>query len=98
MTTDLYELADCIETEEDFLEFIDALLADRIDENEEEKAHPGSPHGPGVNGWENRSIAAFLCAAGAWAESSKNGLAFYDKPSNPWKRAAHILHAGKFYE
>lgn len=98
MTTDLYELADSVETEEDFLGFVDALVADRSDEEAKEKAEPRSSYGSGASGWENGSIIAFLNAAAAWGESSKNGLEFYEKPSNPWKRAAQILHAGKFYE
>ena len=95
---DIDELIDSVETEEDFLNFLLVLAEDREDEVEKEKANPSSPYGPGANGWENGSIESFLGAALAWGQSSKNGLEFYEKPPNPWKRAAQIIHAGKFYE
>ena len=98
MSKDLYELADSVETEQDFLSFVEALMKDKSDEENKEKIKPSSPYGPGANGWENGDIVSFLDAAIAWGESSKNGLQFYEKPTNQWKRAAHILHAGKFYE
>jgi len=44
-----------------------------------------------ANGWENGTIEAFLDAAAAWATASKNGLEFYRKPDNPWKRCADII-------
>ena len=95
---DLYKLADSVENEEDFIAFVVALMNDRADEELKESASPSSPFGSEANGWENGSIIAFLDAAAAWGEASKNGLRYYKKPENPWKRAAHILHAGKFYE
>jgi len=98
MTKDLYQLADNVETEQDFLNFVEALIQDRGDEEQKEKENPSSPYGPGANGWENGNIVSFLDAAIAWGEATINGLEFYEKPENPWKRAAHILHAGKFYE
>jgi len=98
MRTDLHSLAEEVETEEDFLSFIQALSEDKHDEENLEKKNPSSPWGPDANGWENGSIVAFLDAASAWGQSSINGLEFYEKPINPWKRAAQILHAGKFYE
>ena len=98
MSKDLYTLADEVETEEDFLNFIDMLLADKEEEEKIEKETPSSPWGPGVNGWENGDIVSFLGAVVSWGETSINGLELYQKPSNPWKRAAQILHAGKFYE
>ena len=98
MTKDLYQLADNVETEQDFLGFVEALMQDRSDEEKKEKVKPSSPYSSGANGWENGKIVSFLDAAVAWGQSSINGLEFYEKPSNPWKRAAHIMHAGKFYE
>ncbi|WP_244201324.1 DUF7660 family protein [Paraburkholderia rhynchosiae] len=50
------------------------------------------------SGWENGSIGAFLDAAAGWPEASKKGLRFYDVPSNPWRRGADMLIAGKEYE
>ncbi len=98
MNKDLYQLADNVETEQDFLNFVEALMEDRNDEEKKEKVNPSSPYSPGVNGWENGDIVSYLDAALAWGQASVSGLEFYEKPTNPWKRAAHILHAGKFYE
>ena len=98
MSSDLYKLADSVETEEGFLSFVEALMQDKSDEEDKEKIKSSSPYGSGANGWENGDIVSFLGAAIAWGEASINGLQFYEKPNNPWKRAAHILHAGKFYE
>lgn len=81
-----------------FVDFLSALAADRADEVQKETKHPSSPYGAGANGWENRTIESYLEAACTWAEASKNGLQYYQKPSNPWKRCADILYAGKIYE
>jgi len=53
MSKDLYELADSVETEQDFLSFVEALMKDKSDEENKEKIKPSSPYGPGANGWEN---------------------------------------------
>ena len=98
MSTCLYELSDAVIDEASFLSFVNALCNDRADEVGKERERLSSPFGPGANGWENGSIEAFLEAAVAWGEASKNGMSEYTPPSNPWKRAAQILHAGKFYE
>ncbi len=98
MTQDLHDLADSVESEQDLLNFIEALKLDRNDEEEKEKVNPSSSYGSGANGWENGNIVSFLDAAVAWGQASINGLEFYKKTDNPWKRVAQILHAGKFYE
>ena len=87
-----------VEDETTLIDFITALAADREDEVQKERSSPLSPYGPGANGWENGTIDTFLGAAAAWAESSKNGMPLYPKPTNPWKRFADILYAGKIYE
>jgi hypothetical protein len=89
---------DAVCDEATFVEFLSALAADRADEVQKEEKEPSSPYGPGANGWENGTIEAFLEAACAWAEASKDGLKLYQKPSNPWKRCADILYTGKIYE
>ena len=94
----LYDLADAVHDEESFLEFLNALCGDREDEVRKEAENPSSPYGPGANGWENGSIQAFLGAACAWADTSKNGMPLYTPPKNPWRRFADIIHSGKFYE
>ena len=88
---------DAVCDEDSFVAFVAALSADRADEVQKEKTKPSSPYGPGANGWENGSIEAFLESATAWAEDWKKSPQ-YRPPTNPWKRCAEILYAGKYYE
>lgn len=98
MNKDIASLADQVEDEKSFLEFIRAIGEDWVDEQNKESKNPSSPYGPGANGWENSDIGSFFDAAHAWGEASINGHHGYNKPNNPWKRAAQILRAGKYYE
>lgn len=98
MSARLKAALDAVNDEQSFLHFLQALGEDWVDEQQKELANPSSPYGPGANGWENGTIGAYLEAAVAWGEASVDGLRFYEKPSNPWRRAAQILHAGKLYE
>jgi hypothetical protein len=98
MTSHLEEFLNLVNDEQSFLRFLQALAEDWEDERQKELANPSSPYGSGANGWENGTIGAFLDAAGRWADTSIDGLRFYEKPSNPWTRAAQILYMGKLYE
>jgi len=84
--------------EESFLTLLQALGRDRADEVRNEAIRPSPPTSAGANGWENGTIEAYLDRAHAWGESSIDGLASYDHPTNPWTRVAQILLAGKYYE
>lgn len=98
MAIDLYALADEVSDEESFLQFIIALAADWEEERKIEATKPSEPYSSGALGWENSTIGTMLDAAASWGKASIDGMRFYEKPLNPWRRAAHILHAGKFYE
>jgi hypothetical protein len=98
MPSDLQSRLDAVCDEQTLIAFVAALAADREDEVAKEKVSPSSPCGPGVNGWENGTIEAFLDAAATWATASRNGLQFYRNPDNPWKRCADIIYMGKIYE
>lgn len=98
MATDLFQIADAVHDEKSFLDFVEALRADWENEMKVGSKTPSSPYSAGENGWENGEVGAFLDAAASWGKSSIHGLATYTQPENPWRRAAHILHAGKFYE
>ncbi len=98
MAKDLHALVEQVNDEESFLQFVSALAADWHEERDIEAIKPSSPYGPGALGWENGTVGAVLDAAVRWGEGSINGLRFYKKPENAWRRAAQILHAGKFYE
>lgn len=98
MKKDLYQLAENVETEQDFLTFLEALMLDRVDGEQKEKIYPSSPYEADFNGWENSNIVSFLDAALGWAIDSNKNPKLFKKEENPWKRIAHILHAGKVYE
>ena len=98
MSDRLEELLEAVSDETSFVAFVTALAEDWEDERTKEKSKPSSPYGPGANGWENGTIGAFLERSAAWAEDTRAGTAFYQVPTNPWRRCADILHAGKFYE
>ncbi len=83
---DLTEMVEQIHSHPDFVAFSRALLKDLKEKPE---------------GWENRDLATFLEALGAWAEDM-NG--FYQAkggaiPLQPsWKMLGQILLAAKVYE
>ena len=97
MDDNLQSKLDAVCDEDSFVAFVVALSADRADEVQKEKKSLSSPYGAGANGWENGSIEAFLDAASAWADDWKKSPQ-YRSPTNPWKRCAEILYAGKYYE
>jgi len=94
----LFQVASAVSDEESFLGFIEALRDDRSEEAAIEATHPSNPYGPGALGWENGSIEAFLDAASAWGRATAHATDTYAVPENPWRRAAQIICAGKFYE
>jgi hypothetical protein len=98
MARDLYALLDLVQDEASFIAFVEALAADFEEEQEIERTKPSSPHSSGALGWENGTIGAMLGAAAAWANSSAMNSANKTAAHNPWRRCAHILFAGKFYE
>ena len=92
MLANLDELLEAVCDEESFVAFLAALGADRADEEQKEKQNPS--YASGANGWENETIEAFLEAATAWAEASKNGLPLLPKSTNPWRRCADTPTSG----
>lgn len=81
-----YELADAVETREDFVRFARTLA--------EEYARDG-------RGWENRDLKAFLDAAASWIEDADGYYRGRGEtlPSPPgWRLFAHALQAAKVYE
>ncbi|MER9429952.1 hypothetical protein [Mesorhizobium sp. M0408] len=92
---------DRVEDLPSFVRFLDALRRDREDADRKETAMPG-PSDPGWNGWYNGSISTFLESAVAWAvtwtEDSRRGDPALLANDNPWRAAARIIYAGKYYE
>jgi hypothetical protein len=103
MRKDPSDLIDQVVDETSFLQFLAALKDDWDDERAKESAAPSSPYGPGANGWQNGTIGAFLEAAMAWASdmpAERWAELFGDRATaeNTWRRVAHMLLAGKYYE
>ncbi len=97
MAANLKAKLEAVRDEDSFVAFVSTLAADRADEVRKEKESRSSHYGPGVNGWENATIEAYLESAASWAEDWKTSPQ-YRPPDNPWKRCAEILYAGKSYE
>ncbi len=89
----LDDLLDKVVSKETFIEFVKALKADKIDEEEKHKKNPPSLYSSGANGWENNTIPHFLDSIVAFGEDSHH---ITKKPS--WKNFALLVYAGKFYE
>ena len=87
------KLLDSISSRESFLQFLEALIADRCESLKQEKIAPSSPYSAKANGWENISIEHFLEAMQAWAIDSQ---ALNEQPG--WRDFAQLLLAGKSYE
>jgi hypothetical protein len=100
MKDQLSQLVEGVLDEASFLLFLKALADDWNDERAKEALHPSPAFGPGANGWEHGTIGQFLESMVAWANAKPiegtrpNELA----PENIWRRAAHIVLAGKYYE
>lgn len=94
---DLDALLEEVSDEPTFIAFVQALGSDFAREQALEAQSPSLPYGPGKLGWENGTVDAVFDAAAAWG----NAKLLTGSPSiepNPWRRCAHILYAGKFYE
>jgi hypothetical protein len=89
----LDDLLEKVNSRQSFLDFVEALRDDKIDEDKKEEVKKSSPYGPGANGWENGTIQTFLDAVHAFGQDSSKVT---EQPD--WKTFALLLYAGKFYE
>ena len=87
------DLADKVDSRETFLEFVEALAAERENDAAAETEQPSSPYGPTARGWENSTVRAFLEAAVACA---RDGKWLQEQPT--WRDMAMFLLGGKGYE
>ena len=86
------DLIDTVSTREDFLRFLDALVADAEVMSEREADVPSPSYSPAAQGWENVKAGDFLGAMRAWARDST-------LPAEAsWRLFAQLLRAGKSYE
>jgi hypothetical protein len=91
----LQDALDRVVDERSFIDFLQALAGDWAAALGSDATSPTLPHSSPALEWQNGSIGSFFDAAATWADASKNGLRFYNVPTNPWRRAADILRAGK---
>jgi hypothetical protein len=89
----LAELAERVTSRETFLQFVEALAAERRTDDAREQNHPSDQYGPTAMGWENTTIHDFFEAAAACA---RDGGALAEQPT--WRGFAIFLLAGKGYE
>lgn len=95
MANEPHRLLEQVDGPEFFLEFVDALIADRIASKGDSSAMPG--HGAAA-AWENTTIESFLESAAAWARESQFGQTQGLGTANPWRLFATFLYSGKIYE
>lgn len=91
--TSLDDLLDEVSSKESFLIFLQALLADKINESKKEKISSGPAYSSGHNGWENNTVEDFLDSVLSFG---KDSVAITETPN--WRAFALLLYAGKFYE
>lgn len=94
----LQDALDRVVDKRSFIDFLHALAGDWTIAPDSDAASPTLPHSSPASEWQNGSIGSFFEEAATWGDASKNGLRFYSVPTNPWRRAADILRAGKEYE
>lgn len=88
---ELDDLLEKVNSKESFLDFIEALKNDKINEGQKEKENPSKPYSDGKNGWVNGSVVDFLDSIHAYGTDN-------NKINLDWKSIAELLYAGKFYE
>ena len=98
MARDLDALLKQVHDEASFTAFVQALAEDFEEEREIERIKPSTSYSPGALGWENGTVDAVLGAAAAWGRATGMNPSSETAVQNPWRRCAHILYAGKFYE
>jgi predicted ATPase len=86
MIVELSQLANAIQTKDDFAKFVAALVEDLEREPES---------------WENRDLKSYLDAVASWVRDMdgyyhNKGLASPDRPT--WKTLGQILAAARVYE
>ncbi|RUV75313.1 MAG: hypothetical protein EOR30_21640 [Mesorhizobium sp.] len=95
--TQLSMLLEKVQDLPSFVRFIDALSKDRKDADRKEATTPAGLD-TGWNGWKNGSLSTFLESAVAWFEDNGRGDPAFLARDNPWKAAARVIYAGKYYE
>lgn len=97
--TNLYEMADRVDSKESFLAFVHALADDAAAAASEGKLTADGKLNLSPGGWENGTIADFLYTAEGWAAANYGHTGEPHVPGEPsWRAFAHLLHSGKFYE
>ncbi len=88
---DLHDKLVRVDDFDSFLEFVDALVADRIEKAKDEASYP---YGGQPDGW---AIEDYLATAGRWAEDART-LPIGMGSQASWQGFARFLYCGKIYE
>ncbi|APC21090.1 hypothetical protein EDF83_3373 [Pseudomonas protegens] len=88
---DLEQCLQQVHDEQSFLDFVQALIADR--RQAQRMAQAGE-----ADSWQNHCIEDFLDGAHAWAEATGIGATQGLVEASPWQRFAVFLYCGKIYE
>jgi hypothetical protein len=87
---------DSVHDKATFISFLEALVEDRRQAEEMERASPIKYSLGGANDWQNGSISTFLDAALAGALAQRDWGA--DRVGPSWRDLAALLYLGKIYE
>lgn len=79
--------------EASFIEFLEALSFDKQIEGDHSRHAPFDMYEPSE--WKHEDIASYFNASVSSARSSSGDSSLNLQESNPWKRVAEILLAGK---
>ncbi|HEX7801751.1 MAG TPA: hypothetical protein VF471_03205 [Pseudoxanthomonas sp.] len=86
---------DAVHDRESFVQFVEALIAERAEADALESKFPEEYRLGGAAGWQNSSIASFLeCALSGAIGQEKWG----SKRGPSWRDFAVFLYLGKVYE
>ena len=87
---------DAVHDKASFIRFVEALVEDRQQAEELERADPMKYSMGGAGDWQNGTISSFLDAALAGALAQKDWANHQSGPS--WRDLAVLLYLGKVYE
>ena len=89
------ELLDQVADRDSFIAFVEALVDERAQAEQLEKANPVRYCIDGAHNWKNADIASFLSAALVYFDEKP----FHKPEGTPsWRMFAEFLYFGKIYE
>ena len=77
-----FTLLEAVADEPSFVRFLEAMASDW----------------EGRSPWSHDTLDLFLRGAILWAKDTSPGMLRYSPSTNPWRRCAEIIYAGKSYQ